>query len=152
MNKARIGIITGIIFGAITVVAAGTVLAVQITTHHGSVTIPSPPSPSPTYTFKAYDALSGGNEITNGDSAFFAFGSVSANGTAQKTIYLEKTGTGAVTVTPAATWTGTALGTITFNPTSINLTDATPQPIVVTFTAGATPGSSTFDITYTGNP
>lgn len=153
MNKKRLGIIAGIIFAAITIIAAGTVLAAQVMTHHGTVSVTGSQPPPQTYTFRAYDAASGGAEVADGDSAYFVMGSTATGGTIQKTIYLEKTGTGAVTVTPAATWTGAALGTFAFSPTSVNLTDATRQAIVVTFTAGASAGGpSGFDITYTGNP
>ncbi len=153
MNKAKLGIITGIIFGAITIIAAGTVLAAQVLTNHGSVTVTNPQPPPLTYTFKVYDAAIGGTEITDGDSAFFALGSVAAGGTSSKTVYVQATGTGAVTVTPAATWTGASLGTFSFNPPSVGVNGSGRQAIQVTFTAGASAGGpSGFDITYTGTP
>lgn len=150
-HKKLIAIVALVAVAALMV--AGVAVAAMTLTHHGSVQVVSAPPPATTYTFAVYDAATGGSLVADGDSALFALGSVNAGATSQKTVYLQKTGTGNVTVTPSVSWTGTAPGTITFTPTSVSLTDATRQPIVVTFTAGASPAASTdFDIIYTGSP
>ena len=141
------------------VVGTATVAAVMVLTHHGSAEVVAPGgggggNPPPlTYLFKVYDAATGGNEIVQDDSTFYQFGKVQQTYSVTKTIYIEKTGTGNVTVTPAATWAGTAPGTITFDPPSVTVMDSIRLPIAVKFTAGTTTAPPTnVDVTYTGSP
>lgn len=123
--------------------------AAMTVTLHGSVAVTAPQQ-ADTYTFDVYDSLNGGKKIDSGDTTFLSLGSVTAGSFVEKTIYIEKTGTGNVTVTPSATWTGSVSGTITFTPTSVTVTDATRKPIVIRFTAGDTTSTSqNFDITLT---
>lgn len=128
----------------------GVVLAGQIITHQGTVTVVAP---TPTYIFAVYDAPTSGNEIIDGNSAFWNLGTVDVAGTTSRTVYIAKTGTGDVTVTPAVVGLDAATGAIVFSPLSVTVTDSTRQSITATFTAvSVTTSPDDFDITFTGNP
>jgi hypothetical protein len=123
---------------------------------HGTVTVvPTGGGGTPvaTYTYKVWDAVTGGAEIPAENASFFNLGSVNVGSWIEKTVYIEKTGTATVAVTPTLTGLDAATGTITFTPASVTVTNGTRLPIVVKFTAGANPAAAdAFDITFTGNP
>jgi hypothetical protein len=145
--------VSALVFVLAGILSVGAIAWAAMTmTLHGSVAV-IPQTPVIKYTFDVYDSLTGGNKIDSGDTTYLSLGSVTAGSFVEKTIYIEKTGTGDVTVTPSATWTGDASGTITFTPTSVTVTDATRKPITIRFTAGDTTSTSqNFDITLTGSP
>ena len=140
-------------------IVGGVAIAAGVITMHGSVTVVAPGGggggepPPTTYLFKVYDAATGGTEIAAEDSAFFNLGSITQSYSIEKTVYIEKTGTGDVTVTPSVSGLLPATGTITFTPTSVLATSAGRQAIAVKFTAAAAPAAADpFDITFTGSP
>ena len=146
-----------LIFALVAVLGVGAVYGAVVMTMHGTVTVVSSGGggtpPALTYTYKVYDAVTGGNELAAENNTFFNLGSINISSTLEKTVYIEKTGTGSVTVTPSLTGLDPTTGTITFTPPSVAVTNGTRLPIVVKFTAGANPAAAdAFDITFTGNP
>jgi hypothetical protein len=147
-----------LVFALVAVLGVGAVYAAMVLHTSGTVTVVATggggtPLPTPTYLFKLYDAVSGGNEIAAENNTFFNLGNINVSSTLEKTIYAEKTGTGSVTVTPALSNLDPATGTIIFTPVSVTVTNSTRLPIAVKFTAGAVPAAAdAFDITFTGNP
>jgi hypothetical protein len=149
INKRYLGIqVLAIICG---LVVSGVALAAIITINHqGSVEIVAPPQAPLTYGFKIYDAAAGGNELAEGNSAFFALGQVQTGGVVTKTVYLQRTGTGSLVVTPSYLWGGTTVsGQIAFSPTTVSLNNDNRQPLQVTFTAGSSVvAPNNFSISY----
>ena len=145
-----------LIFALVAVLGVGAVYAAMTLTTHGTVTVvPTGGGGTPiaTYTFKVWDAVTGGTEIAAENAAFFNLGSVNVGSYLEKTVYIEKTGTATVAVTPSLAGLDAATGTITFTPPSVSVTNATRLPIVVRFSAGANPAAAdAFDITFTGSP
>jgi hypothetical protein len=134
---------------------SGIALAAMTITHHGSVTVTTDGGGvgTPVYTFAVYDAPTGGNVIGTGDTAFLTLGTVNTNSYLEKTVYIAKTGTGDVTVTPEVQNLDTATGTISFTPSSVTVINSNRQPIVIRFTSGSTPAATDeFDIVYTCSP
>lgn len=151
--KAKWYGVSALAFIAVCVLCVGAIAYAAVTiTLHGSVAVVSPQVQT-TYSFDVYSAVTGGNKIDSGDATFMALGDVAAGQYVEKTIWIEKTGTGNVTVTPSVSWTGNQSGIITFLPTSVTVTDTTRQPITIRFTAGDTTASTeNFDIHLNGVP
>jgi hypothetical protein len=144
-----------LVFALVAVLGVGAVYAAMTLTTHGTVTVAPGGSGTPvaTYTFKVWDTVTGGTEIVADNNAFFNLGSVNLASYLEKTVYIEKTGTATVTVTPVLAGLDAATGAITFTPALVTVTNGTRLPIVVKFTSGAVPAAAdAFDITFTGNP
>jgi hypothetical protein len=150
--KAKWYGVSAVVFVLVGILCVGAIAYAAVTvTLHGSVKVVSPVVK--TYTFEVWDAVTGGNRIDSGDSTFMALGNITASQYVDKIIYVEKTGTGNITVTPSATWTGSQSGTITFTPSFVTVTTTARVPIVVRFTAGdTTADTEMFDIHLNGTP
>ncbi len=158
-KKWLMGIMAGI---AATLVIGLAVVAAMTLTHTGSVQVVASGgtgggggggTPLPSYTFSIYDSASGGNEILN-NAPYFELGTINANSYVEKTVYVQRTGTLDVTVTPSVNGLDTSSGAITFTPASVTATASGRQAIVIRFTAGPnpTPALDAFEIKYAGSP
>jgi hypothetical protein len=138
-----LAVITAAIFGLSAVVWAATV------SYNGSVTVVPAPVVT-TYTFQAYDAATGGALVTD---AFFSLGNVVVGTQAPtKTVWIQNTGTGELSVT--ATTSGVTAGTMAGTGTPVAVpVGATRVGIPLTFTAGGSPATvNNFTVTFTSTP
>jgi hypothetical protein len=152
LNKKWYGV-SALVFVLAGILSIGAIAWAAVSvTHHGSVNVVSggggSPSQATTYTFAVYDAPTAGNIIADGDTSYFSLGNVGPTLQSSETVYIQNTGTGNITVTPAVSWSSSAVGTFSIEPVSVNLAPGTRNPVVITFTAGAEAGSGNFEVTY----